>query len=60
MAMFIKEDKGVCEIVQRGLNSPLTELGRYSPAEEETVYDFSNWVLDKVIGSEQKVDINAA
>ena len=50
MKMFIDEDKGVCEIVQRGLNSPMTELGRFSPAEESTVYDFSNWVLDKVVG----------
>ncbi len=50
MKMFIDEDKGVCEIVQRGLNSPMTKLGRFSPAEESTVYDFSNWVLDKVIG----------
>lgn len=60
MEMFIKEDKGVCEIVQRGLNSPLTELGRFSPVEEKTVYDFSNWVLDKVIGPEKKVDSSAA
>ncbi len=60
MEMFINEDKGVCEIVQRGLNGPLTELGRYSPAEEKTVYDFSNWVLDQVIGPDYEVEIKSA
>ncbi|MGI9270367.1 MAG: aromatic ring-hydroxylating oxygenase subunit alpha [Woeseiaceae bacterium] len=53
MELFIKEDKDVCAIVQRGLKSPMMEMGRYSPAEEQTVYDFSNWVLDKVIGPDQ-------
>jgi len=56
MKMFIDEDKGVCEIVQRGLNGPMTELGRYSPAEEQTVYDFSNWVLDRVLGPEEETN----
>ncbi len=60
MKMFIDEDKGVCEIVQRGLNSPMAELGRYSPAEEQTVYDFSNWVLDRVIGPAHNVDTDVA
>lgn len=60
MEMFITEDKGVCEIVQRGLNSPLTKLSRYSPTQEQTVYDFSNWVLDQVIGPERKVATDAA
>ncbi len=60
MELFIKEDKGVCEIVQVGLNSPMTKLSRYSPAEEQTVYDFSNWVLDQVIGPEHNVDAEVA
>jgi choline monooxygenase len=50
MKMFIDEDKGVCEIVQRGIGGRLNQMGRYSPSQEETVYDFANWVLDRVVG----------
>ncbi|MGI9233035.1 MAG: SRPBCC family protein [Woeseiaceae bacterium] len=48
--MFIDEDKGVCEIVQRGIGGRLNQMGRYSPSQEETVHEFSNWVLDRVVG----------
>ncbi|MGI9235061.1 MAG: aromatic ring-hydroxylating oxygenase subunit alpha, partial [Woeseiaceae bacterium] len=44
MRMFIDEDKGVCEIVQRGIGGRLNQMGRYSPSQEETVHEFSNWV----------------
>jgi len=50
MKLFIDEDKGVCEIVQRGIGGRLNRMGRYSPSQEETVHEFSNWVLDRVLG----------
>ncbi len=50
MDLFLEEDKGVCEIVHRGLRGRMTGLSRYSPAEERTVHEFSNYVLDHVLG----------
>lgn len=50
MEMFIAEDKGICEVVHRGIVGRLARTGRYSPTEEKTVYEFSNYVLDHVIG----------
>jgi len=50
MEMFIDEDKGICEVVHRGIVSKLTTPTRYSPTEEKTVHEFSNYVLDHVIG----------
>jgi hypothetical protein len=50
MEMFIDEDKGICEVVHRGIVSKLTTPTRYSPTEEQTVHEFSNYVLDHVIG----------
>lgn len=50
MDLFLAEDKGICEVVQRGLRGRLPSLARYSPSEERTVHEFSNYVLDHVIG----------
>lgn len=50
MEMFIAEDKGICEVVHRGMTGRLAKLGRYSPDEEKTVHEFSNYVLDHVLG----------
>lgn len=50
MELFIKEDKGICEVVHRGIVSRYARPSRYSPREEQTVYEFSNYVLDHVIG----------
>ena len=50
MALFIKEDKDICEVVHRGIVSRYAKPCRYSPREEQTVYEFSNYVLDHVIG----------
>jgi len=50
MEMFIAEDKGICEVVHRGIGSKLTTPTRYSPTEEQTVHEFSNYVLDHVVG----------
>ncbi len=52
MEMFIAEDKGICEVVHRGIVGNMTKLGRYSPDEEKTVHEFSNYVLDHVLGPE--------
>jgi choline monooxygenase len=53
MELFIKEDKGICEVVHRGIVSRFARPCRYSPTEEQTVYEFSNYVLDHVIGPEE-------
>jgi len=50
MDLFLAEDKGICEVVHRGLRGQLATLSRYSPTEERTVHEFSNYVLDHVIG----------
>ena len=50
MDMFLAEDKGVCELVHRGIGGKLAKLSRYSPTEERTVREFSNYVLDHVLG----------
>ena len=50
MALFIKEDKDICEVVHRGIVSRYARPARYSPREEQTVYEFSNYVLDHVLG----------
>ena len=50
MGVFLAEDKGVCEIVHRGSGGQLAKLSRYSPTEERTVHEFSNYVLDHVLG----------
>ncbi|NKB76290.1 MAG: Rieske 2Fe-2S domain-containing protein [Gammaproteobacteria bacterium] len=50
MALFIKEDKDICEVVHRGIASRYARPSRYSPREEQTVYEFSNYVLDHGIG----------
>jgi len=52
MELFIKEDKGICEVVHRGIVGRHARPGRYSPTEEQTVYEFANYVLDHVIGTE--------
>ncbi|MDG1412101.1 MAG: aromatic ring-hydroxylating dioxygenase subunit alpha [Acidimicrobiales bacterium] len=50
MDMFLAEDKGVCELVHRGISGRMTSPSRYSPTEERTVHEFSNYVLDRVLG----------
>lgn len=50
MDMFLAEDKGVCELVHRGIGGRMASLSRYSPSEERTVHEFSNYVLDRVLG----------
>ncbi|MFT7533682.1 MAG: choline monooxygenase, partial [Gammaproteobacteria bacterium] len=50
MELFIKEDKGACELVHRGISGRLAQPGRFSPDEEKTVHEFSNYVLDRVLG----------
>jgi len=50
MDLFLAEDKGICEVVHRGLRGRLSGLARYSPSEERTVHEFANYVLDRVIG----------
>ena len=50
MELFIEEDKGICEVVQRGIVGRLTRLSRYSPSQEQTVHEFASYVLDRVIG----------
>lgn len=50
MELFIKEDKGICEVVHRGIRGRSAQTGRYSPSQEQTVYEFSNYVLDHVVG----------
>ena len=50
MELFIKEDKGICEIVQRGIVSRMFRPGRFCPSQEETVYKFAGYVLDRVVG----------
>ncbi len=56
MALFIKEDKDICEVVQRGIVGRSARPGRYSPTQEQTVYEFSNYVLDHVIGTDKSED----
>ncbi len=51
MELFIEEDKGICELVQRGIVGRLARPGRFSPSEEKTVHEFAAYVLDHVIGS---------
>ncbi|HCW01433.1 MAG TPA: hypothetical protein DGK99_08500 [Acidimicrobiaceae bacterium] len=53
MDLFLAEDKGICEVVHRGIRGRLAGLSRYSPAEEQTVHEFSNYVLDHVLGPEE-------
>jgi len=53
MELFIKEDKGICEVVHRGIVGRYANPGRFSPTEEQTVYEFANYVLDHVIGTEE-------
>ena len=50
MLMFIGEDKGICEVVHRGIVGRLANPCRFSPQEEKTVHEFSNYVLDHVLG----------
>ena len=38
---------------QYGIRGRLAGLSRYSPAEEQTVHEFSNYVLDHVLGPEE-------
>lgn len=52
MELFIKEDKEICEVVHRGIVGRSARPGRFSPTQEQTVYEFSNYVLDHVIGKE--------
>lgn len=52
MELFIAEDKGICEVVHRGIVGRHARPGRFSPTEEQTVYEFANYVLDHVIGPE--------
>ena len=54
MDLFIKEDKGICEVVHRGIQGRLAAPGRYCPRQEKTVYEFANYVLDRVIGPESE------
>ena len=54
MEMFINEDKSICEVVHKGIVGKLAKLGRFSPDEEKTVYEFSNYVLDHVIGPQSE------
>ncbi len=53
MELFIKEDKGICEVVHRGIVGRYANPGRFSPTEEQTVYEFANYVLDHIIGPEE-------
>jgi len=39
--------------VHRGIVGRHAKPGRYSPTEEQTVYEFANYVLDHVIGPEK-------
>ena len=50
MDLFIKEDKGICEVVHRGIVGRLAAPGRYCPPQEKTVYEFAKYVIDRVIG----------
>lgn len=50
MDLFLAEDKGICEVVHRGIRGRLAGFSRYSPDEERTVHEFSNYVLDHVVG----------
>jgi choline monooxygenase len=50
MELFIAEDKGICEVVQRGIVSRLMRPGRFSPSQEKTVHEFASYVLDRVLG----------
>ena len=50
MELFIKEDKHACELVHRGIVGRLANPSRFSPEEEKTVHEFSNYVLDHVLG----------
>jgi hypothetical protein len=50
MELFIKEDKGICELVQRGIGGKLAGAGRYCPTEEKTVHEFASYVIDHVLG----------
>ena len=49
MELFIKEDKGICELVQRGIAGKMAGAGRYCPSEEKTVHEFASYVLDHVL-----------
>ena len=51
MELFIEEDKNACELVHRGIVGRLANPSRYSPEEEKTVHEFSNYVLDHVLGT---------
>ena len=50
MELFIAEDKGICELVHRGIVGRLAKPGRYCPTEEQTVHKFAGYVLDQVLG----------
>jgi len=49
MEIFLPEDWGVCEILQRGVRSRLARPGRYS-VQEAACHDFANWLLDRIVG----------
>lgn len=54
MELFIAEDKGICELVQRGIGGTLAKRGRFCPSEEKTVHEFAGYVVDHVLGREQE------
>ncbi|WP_272010415.1 aromatic ring-hydroxylating oxygenase subunit alpha [Roseovarius sp. ZX-A-9] len=54
MELFIAEDKGICELVQRGIGGRMAERGRFCPTEEKTVHEFASYVVDHVLGDEDK------
>ena len=54
MDLFIAEDKGICEVVHRGVVGRMAAPGRYSPLQERTVYEFANYVLNHVIGPREE------
>ena len=63
MELFVEEDKNICEVIQRGIVGKLARSGRYCPGQEKTVYEFANYVLDRVVGSpveEPAIALNVA
>ncbi|MDG1739383.1 MAG: aromatic ring-hydroxylating dioxygenase subunit alpha [Paracoccaceae bacterium] len=53
MELFIAEDKGICELVHRGIGGRLTQRGRFCPTEEKTVHEFAAYVVDHVLGDDE-------
>jgi hypothetical protein len=47
--LFLPEDWGLCEGVQRGLRAGLGRPGRYH-SQEAPCHAFANWVIDRVVG----------